>query len=93
MALPEKEQRQLAEIERWLVQEDPRLARRLAESRPTATFTLVLAVLGILTLSAVGLVLMVFGVQLASPVLVIVGALLTVVLPAMLSWRLWSGRR
>jgi hypothetical protein len=93
MALHDEEQRQLAEIERRLVEDDPRLARRLATLRPMQSLALVASIAGLLASVVCGLTAMVFGVLLSSPVLIIVGTLLAVFLPTAIGWRLWLRRR
>jgi hypothetical protein len=93
MALHDEEQRQLAEIERRLAEDDPRLARRLATFRPMQSLALVASIAGLLASVACGLTAMVFGVLLSSPVLIIVGTLLAVFLPTAIGWRLWLRHR
>ncbi|GAA4532136.1 DUF3040 domain-containing protein [Amycolatopsis samaneae] len=88
MALHDYEQRKLDEIEKHLVEENPRMARRFAEFRPFHLVTLVAAGLGLIALLAVGLVVMVIGVQLTTPGLIILGALLTAAVPAAVAWYL-----
>jgi hypothetical protein len=93
MALRDDERRKLAEIERELAQADPRLAHRLAELRPLTRGSATALVAGALAMLASGLIMMVVGVQLASPVLVVIGALLSAGFPALAGWHLWWRRR
>ncbi|MGH3949946.1 MAG: DUF3040 domain-containing protein [Pseudonocardiaceae bacterium] len=90
MALHDEEMQRLNEIERQLAEESPRLAERLAELRP---FTIsVMAVAGVLASVTMGLVITVVGAQVDSAALVVLGALLTVVMPTVIIWRLWLSR-
>jgi hypothetical protein len=93
MALHDEEQRQLAEIERRLAEDDPRLARRLATLRPMESLVVVAAVVGVLASVAGGLIAMVFGVVLSSPILIIAGVLIAVFLPTAIAWRVWRRHR
>jgi cytochrome bd-type quinol oxidase subunit 1 len=86
MAVHDYEQRKLAEIERQLAAESPRLVQRFAEFRPIATSTLIAAGLGLLFLLSTGLVIMVVGVQLGSPAPIALGALLTSLVPTAIGW-------
>ncbi|MFD9887989.1 DUF3040 domain-containing protein [Amycolatopsis sp. NPDC059027] len=88
MALHDYEQRKLDEIEKHLVEENPRMARRFAEFRPIHLITLVAAGLGLLVLLSVGLVVMVIGVRLTAPGLITLGAVLTATVPAAITWYL-----
>lgn len=91
MTLHDREDRKLAEIERHLAEQDPRLARRLAEFQPISASVLVAVALGVLMLLPTGLVVMVIGVQTAAPVSVVGGALIMAVVPAMTAWYLRRG--
>jgi uncharacterized membrane protein YdcZ (DUF606 family) len=91
MVLRDHEQRQLDEIERLLAEQSPRLARRFSAFRPVPTSALVAGVVGMLILLTTGLVIMVVGVQLSAPALIVIGALITTVVPATIGWH-FNGR-
>lgn len=93
MALRNDEQRILAEIERALVEEDPGLALGFAEWRVVMLGSLVAVVIGVVLMLWGGLVIMVIGVHLASPVLIIIGGIVAAAFPAMAGWRLSACRR
>ncbi|WIV59140.1 DUF3040 domain-containing protein [Amycolatopsis nalaikhensis] len=88
MALHDYEQRKLDEIDRQLTAEAPRLARRFAEFRHVPASALVAGVAGLVILLSTGLVIMVVGVQLGRPGPIILGALITAVVPAAIGWYL-----
>lgn len=95
MALRDHEERQLAEIEAHLVDDDPGLAATFdkLETSHNSRFTSMLAlILGVLCLYVVGLVFLVVGVTLASTFVIICGALLCAV-PVLIGWRVWRSRR
>lgn len=56
MALSEQEQRMLAEIEKALVADDPRLARQASRTTDEATFTVNIQSIALIMLGLVGLV-------------------------------------
>ncbi|WP_037359868.1 DUF3040 domain-containing protein [Amycolatopsis orientalis] len=84
MALRDHEQQQLDEIERELVRESPRLARRFAAFHPVRLSTLAAAAAGLLALLSTGLVITVVGIGMGSPGPIVVGALLIALVPATL---------
>lgn len=92
MALPDEEQRQLAEIERRLAEEDPRLAQRLARLRPLALSSTAVAVFVALMCFVVGLIVVAVGTQLGSLPVGVVGAVVGVGVPTLVVWRLWLRR-
>lgn len=90
MALPEDEQRRLAEIESGLAEEDPRLARRFSRGRqPVAASTLVAVIVSAVLMLGAGVVVMVFGARLDAPLVVVIGGIIAVAVPAMV----WLVRR
>ncbi|MBN9743285.1 DUF3040 domain-containing protein [Amycolatopsis sp. A1MSW2902] len=86
MALPDDEQRKLDEIERFLTEENPSLAHRLASARPPGGATLLWTALGLLMLLGTGLVITCVGIQCSAPVVIGAGALLTAIAPAAAGW-------
>jgi hypothetical protein len=80
MTFHDHEERQLADIEHHFTQESPRLARRFAEFQPMPVSALVT--------SGLGLLMLVVGVQQGSPVVIILGAVITAVVPAVIGWML-----
>lgn len=92
MALHGEEQRRLSEIERQLAEENPRLAQRLAELRPMRIPNVVLAVLGALFASMIGLFVLVAAAQTHAPVLMVFGTVLTSLVPTLIIWRTWLHR-
>lgn len=92
MGLPEHEQRELAEIEQRLAEEDPRFAARL--TKPGLGLSpRTMIVLGLLATYVIGLLVVVLGVTLGSVVLIALGAAVTVSFPVMLVVRIWRDRR
>ncbi|PRX47299.1 Protein of unknown function (DUF3040) [Prauserella shujinwangii] len=89
MALRDEEQRQLAEIEQRLVEDDPHLAQRLAKLRPFALGRAGLVVLSVVAALVVGLIVIATGSELDSPALVVLGAALAAGVPTAVIWRLW----
>ncbi|GAA2827105.1 DUF3040 domain-containing protein [Crossiella cryophila] len=89
MALRDHEQRALAEIERRLAEEDPRLAERfLGLSSPSLrNRQAVLALLGVLGAYALGLTVLVIGVSGAWIELIVLGAVISV---SVLAWFTWK---
>jgi hypothetical protein len=95
MGLPDHEERELAEIEQHLVQDDPRLAARLARGR-TGVFALsgrARFVLGVLATYVTGLSTIIAGVTWSSPFLVALGAAVTTSFPVAVAARAWRDRR
>jgi hypothetical protein len=82
MALRDDERRELAEIERWLVEDDPRLARQFTERPEPRALTGTLAAI-VMMLSA-GLVIMAVGVRLGAPLLVLIGGVVALAVPAVI---------
>ena len=91
MALRDDEQRTLTEIERCLVEEDPRLAHQFAE-RPAAG-ALATVIAGVVLTFGTGLAVLAMGIRLASPTLVLVGVVATAAFPALAGWVLSSHHR
>ena len=82
------DERRLAEAGRRLAADDPGLARVLATGRLSAGSDAVAVLGGGLTAFAAGLLIFLLGAQFAVPFLVVTGALLAVVTPAVLAaWR------
>ncbi|MFC4000293.1 DUF3040 domain-containing protein [Prauserella oleivorans] len=88
MALHDEEQRQLAEIERRLAEDDPRLAQRLATLRPGFGGP-ILTLVGLVVLFVAGLAVIAIGAEISSPVLGIFGIVLAVCVPTAIIWRKW----
>jgi Flp pilus assembly protein TadB len=89
MALPDDEQRRLAEIERGLAEDDPRLARRFAQGSPATrgAFPAVITAAGLML--GTGLVIIVVGFRLGAPLVIVIGAIIAVIVPALA----WLARR
>ncbi|WP_020659924.1 DUF3040 domain-containing protein [Amycolatopsis benzoatilytica] len=86
---PVDERHRLAEIRQHLTADDPGLARVLATGRRSASARAVRVLAAVLAAVAVGLLAVALGFEFASPVLVLAGGVLTVVLPA--AWILFAG--
>jgi hypothetical protein len=82
-AVHDNEEQELAEIERRLAQESPRLAARF---EPISTAALATAGLGMLMLLVTGVVVMVAGARMAAPLVIVLAALLTATVPAAIGW-------
>jgi len=91
MALRDEEQRTLTEIERHLVEEDPKLANQFAGH--SSTRSLMIVTTGVVVTFAAGIAVLITGIQLASPLLVLVGVIFTMAFPALTGWALSSRRR
>ncbi|MBK1786396.1 DUF3040 domain-containing protein [Prauserella cavernicola] len=89
MALHDKEKKELAEIERRLAEDDPRLAQRLEKLRPRGAARIGLALLAMLALFVGGLTTIATAAEMSSPVLAVVGVVLAVGIPTGIIWRLW----
>ena len=89
MALHGEEQRRLTEIEKQLAEENPRLAQRLAELRPMRIPGVVLAILAALAVPVIGLFILVAAAQAHSAALMILGTVLTALVPTAIIWRTW----
>lgn len=88
MRLPDREQQELEEIERRLVEDDPKLAAKLNRPAPRVPRrTLVVA--GMLLLYVVGLIAVMAGVTLSSVALVAVGACVILGVFAWFAVRVW----
>jgi Flp pilus assembly protein TadB len=81
MALADDEQRRLADIERDLAKDDPRLARRLAERKPVTAGLVANAVM----LLGIGLVIIVVGAGQGKPLVIAIGVIMAVIVP-ILAW-------
>lgn len=93
MALRDDEQRILTEIERALVEEDPRLARRFGDRSESQGGSLGTVIAGVVMTFGAGLGVLVAGIWLTSPALVLVGVVVTTAFPALAGWRLSARRR
>jgi hypothetical protein len=92
MALRDEEQRQLAEIERRLAADDPRLAQRLARLRPLGLPRTVLGIVGVLAAFVTGLVIVIIGAETTSLATGIAGVIIAVGFPTLIIWRFWLRR-
>ncbi|MCX2946917.1 DUF3040 domain-containing protein [Lentzea sp. NEAU-D7] len=91
MKLPDHEQRELDEIERRLAEDDPKLAAKLTRPAPRMPRrTLVLA--GMLSLYAIGLLVVIAGVSSSSAVVVALGACVVLGVFAAFAVRAWRER-
>ncbi|GAA1218338.1 DUF3040 domain-containing protein [Prauserella alba] len=88
MGLRDEERRQLAEIERRLGEDDPRLAQRLATLRPGTSRTLWI-VAGLIALFIVGGVVIALGAGAGAPVVVALGVIIAAGVPTAVIWRVW----
>ncbi|RSM86303.1 DUF3040 domain-containing protein [Kibdelosporangium aridum] len=84
MALRDEEQRKLAEIERGLAAEDPRLASQFTERPKLRTGTI--AEIAVMLMA--GSVMAGVGVQLGSAVLIVIGGIVATIVPIMIAARL-----
>jgi hypothetical protein len=94
MGLQDYEERELAEIEQHLVQDDPRLAARLTGGK-TAMFILsgrTRFILSVLATYVTGLLTIIAGVTYESPFLVAFGAAVTMSFPVRVAARSWRHR-
>lgn len=90
MALPDDEQRRLAEIERALAEDDPRLARRLGHGRqPVSSRSLAALITGSVLMLGTGLVIIVVGAGLGTPMVSVIGVVIAVIVPSLA----WTSRR
>ena len=92
MTLRDDELRSLAEIERSLIETDPRLAR-IAELRPLTRGSVLATLGGCLGMHASGIVIALSGAGIDSPATVVIGAGLAAGFPALAGWHLWWRRR
>ncbi|MCP2253336.1 Protein of unknown function (DUF3040) [Prauserella aidingensis] len=88
MGLRDEERRQLAEIERRLGEDDPRLDRRLATLRPGTSRTL-WTVVGLIGLVVGGGVVIALGAGAGAPVVVAIGVIVAAGVPTAVIWRRW----
>ncbi|MFI9012306.1 DUF3040 domain-containing protein [Actinosynnema sp. NPDC053489] len=94
MGLPDHEERALAQIERQLLDDDPRFVARLTRGRSRLRVPRRVLFASALVLTyAVGLVTIIAGVNLASAFLVVVGSAVTAAFPTALGVRAWRQRR
>ncbi len=92
MRLPDREQRELEEIERRLAEDDPKLAAKLNRRAPVLPRrTLVIG--GMLALHAIGLIVVIAGVMSSSAVLIALGACVVVGVFAWFAVRIWREQR
>lgn len=89
MALRDDEQRRLAEIERGLAEDDPKLAHRLSELGADRLPRQILAFIGMMTSFVAGLAVIGFGAKVGMWPLSVLGVVLVVVVPATTTWRVW----
>jgi hypothetical protein len=94
MALREHEERALTEIGQHLAEDDPRLAARLTSGRTTVLMlsSRTQFVLGVLVTYVVGLLTIIAGVTVATPVLIGLGAAVTASFPVVVTFRALRGR-
>lgn len=92
MALRDEEQRQLAEIERRLAEDDPGLAHRLERLRSSVLPGPVRALAGVVLSVVVGLVLAVLGTETGTTAVRLAGLVLATGVPTLIAWRLWLRR-
>ena len=93
MGLPDHEARALAQIERQLIDDDPRFVARLNRTRSWLRIPRrVLFALALCLTYAVGLVTVIAGVALPSVVLVAIGAVVTAAFPVVVGVRAWRER-
>ncbi|MBB3664316.1 MULTISPECIES: DUF3040 domain-containing protein [Prauserella salsuginis group] len=88
MGLRDEERRQLAEIERRLGEDDPRLAQRLATLRPGTSRMLWIGA-GLVALFIVGGVVIALGAGAGAPVVVALGVIIAAGVPTAVIWRVW----
>lgn len=95
MGLQDREERELAEIEQHLAEEDPRFGDRL--SRPSSSIRRLsartLLVVGLPVSYLVGLLIIIGGVSLPSVGLIVLGTVITASFPVALTVRAWLDRR
>jgi len=89
MALPEDEQRRLAEIEAGLAEDDPRLARRLGSGQAVTVGSLAALIVGAILMLGAGVIIIVSGARLGAPLVIAIGVLIAVIVPA----TVWLVRR
>jgi hypothetical protein len=93
MGLPDHEERALAQIERQLVDDDPRFAARLARTRSWISIPRrVLYVSALCLVYSVGLVTIIAGATLPSAVLIAIGSIVTAAFPTAVAVRAWRRR-
>jgi hypothetical protein len=85
------EERKLAEIEKQLIAEDPKLAAKLStpDLRVHRVATFLAAMLGTYV---AGLVIAVAGMSFSSAILTVAGTLIAVSFPVRFGWRAWRQR-
>lgn len=94
MATRDFEKRQLAEIERQLSDESPELAQKLAALGTAEATTRYngKSISAVIALYLAGLTVIIAGVQVSSVLVIVLGAVLTAVVPAVTGWYLWRTR-
>ncbi len=93
MELPDREQKELREIERRLIEEDPKLAAKLNRAAPRVLVPRrILVVAGMLAIYVAGLIAVMAGVTLSSVVLIALGACTIVGVFAWFAVRVWRAR-
>ncbi|MFC3897077.1 DUF3040 domain-containing protein [Lentzea rhizosphaerae] len=94
MGLPEDEQRELDVIEQRLAEDDPNFAAKLAKTPPRYRLlpARVLRLAALLLIYVLGLVTVMTGVSLSSPVLVAIGAAVTAFGPVVMIVQAWRDR-
>ncbi|TWH20144.1 DUF3040 domain-containing protein [Prauserella rugosa] len=91
MGLRDEERRQLADIERRLGEDDPRLAQRLTTLRPGLPRVL-WTIAALAALFIAGGVLVAVGTGADAPVVVVLGVVVAVGVPTFIIWRRWLRR-
>ncbi|MCE7000671.1 DUF3040 domain-containing protein [Saccharothrix sp. S26] len=93
MGLPDHEARALAQIERQLIDDDPRFAARLSRTRSWSRIPRRVLFASALCLTyAVGLLAVIAGVTLPSVVLIVLGSAITAAFPTAVAVRAWRER-
>lgn len=94
MGLPDHEERALEQIERQLVDDDPRFAARLTRTRSWRHVSRRVLYGSALSLTyLVGLLTIIAGTTLPSAFLIVIGALITATFPVVVAVRAWRWRR
>lgn len=94
MELPDREQQELREIERRLVEDDPKLAAKLNRAAPRVLVPRrILVVVGMLAIYTAGLVAVIAEVTLSSVVLIVLGVCVILGVFTWFGVRAWRNRR
>ncbi|SDN00886.1 Protein of unknown function [Lentzea albidocapillata subsp. violacea] len=94
MELPDREKQALHDIERRLMEEDPKLAAKLNRAAPRVHVSRgIQVVIGMLAVYVAGLIAVMVGVTLSSVVLIVLGGCVIVGMFAVFAVRVWRRRR